>query len=912
MNRRKSHLLKILAITIILLFMEIVLSLNTIIAEEVEFEIDGKTYSYDSTENCVYFYNKDKDKRIRCPLKTINNKLVYYPEYDEGTATYAIYKKGKDGKYKDTRLTIEGLVTYMELDDSQIAAFSALTSEGLSQNDVEKATGTKINKSDTQEKGKKVEGEKVSKDYPKYSYDSSSKKLSVTYYNPINNEIVTKLYTYTKDTNSFNMDNPEGNGQIYYEDFINNDEHNSKHKVMTYISMDDLEKVTGISKDSVDSYMTSSDEADDTERNIVETLGDGILGVLLLGAKIGILVIGSAIALILSLFSGEGAHTLSVQDIIFNKVKITDINFFDIDGADGVIKTIRGNVAAWYVGVRNLASVVLVIILIYVGIRMAISTIAEEKAKYKKMLIDWFTSMCLLFVLHFIIILTIQLNNALVGAIGDATSTGDIGNQFFINAINNVYLTKGMANAICYLLLEAITFGFLIAYIKRMITIAFLIIIAPLVTITYSIDRMGDGSSQALNTWFKEFAYNILIQPFHCIAFLALCSTAVNLGEKANLGDATLAICLLAFLAKSAEDIVKRIFGFQAQSMASPVAAAALGYSLAQKTADFTKKLRSSANGKAPKIPQDNDENVSASTTTPSRASQNNIQAANNTQQNNNNRGTVPILGANGRVLTNVQTNRTPQRNQIVNTNGRPISSNSIASQQNQSQQIKQRKLTGQGIGGKAIRGFARGVLNANKYVLTMGTGLALGASQGDLEKTLAGTTLGYEIGQGLASHTAEHISGSHYKANTAKAFNNYKAKTGMSDEEISKRAMSLLKGDAEPENDNDKELKSAVIDMTNYYRAEGSDAEESYKKTKQVLKNITSGAQGEETRVSRFTGHIKEEHYKHQAMSYRKKSLDTENYTQEERDEFKRKSEEAKQFIKDKYAREDFVNRKG
>ena len=117
-----------------------------------------------------------------------------------------------------------------------------------------------------------------------------------------------------------------------------------------------------------------------------------------------------------------------------------------------------------------------------------------------------------MFVLHFIIILTIQLNNALVGAIGDATSTGDIGKQFAKQAIFTPYLTKGMGNAICYLLLEAITFGFLIAYIKRMITIAFLIIIAPLVTITYSIDRMGDGSSQALNTWFKEFAYNHYVQ----------------------------------------------------------------------------------------------------------------------------------------------------------------------------------------------------------------------------------------------------------------------------------------------------------------------------------------------------------------------------------------------------------------
>ena len=633
--------------------------------------------------------------------------------------------------------------------------------------------------------------------------------------------------------------------------------------------------------------ISNEDYSDSTEGDI----GDGILGILLLGAKLGILFIGRVISLILGFFTDNGA-SLSVQDIIFNKVKITDINFFDIDGADGTIKIIRGNVAAWYVGVRNLASVVLVIILIYVGIRMAISTIAEEKAKYKKMLIDWFTSMCLLFVLHFIIILTIQLNNTLVGAIGDASSTGDIAKQFLDNALNNVYLTKGMGNAICYLLLEAITFGFLIAYIKRMITIAFLIIIAPLVTITYSIDRMGDGSSQALNTWFKEFAYNILIQPFHCIAFLALCSTAVDLGKDADLGSATLAICLLAFLAKSAEDIVKRIFGFQAQSMASPVAAAALGYTLAQNTAKFTQKLRSSANGKAPKIPQDNNENGGASTTTPSRASQNNIQVANSNQQNANNN----IANANNTA-------------NAINTNNTNNTSQTTANMPNP--QIKQRKLTGQGIGGKAIRGFARGVLNANKYALTMGTGLALGASQGDLGKTLAGTSFGLEIGQGWASHTAGHISGSHYKTNTAKAFNNYKAKTGMSDEEISKRAMSLLKGDVEPENDNDKELKSAVIDMTNYYRAEGSDEEESYKKTNQVLKDITSGAQGEETGVYRLTGgRIKEKYYKQQAKSYRKKSLDTVNYTQAERDEFKRKSEEAKQFIKDKYAREDFVKR--
>ena len=628
--------------------------------------------------------------------------------------------------------------------------------------------------------------------------------------------------------------------------------------------------------DLLTKYGINIHDKDDSEGDI----GDGILGILLLGAKLGILGIGRIFSLVLGFFTDNGA-SLSVQDIIFNKVKITDINFFDIDGADGVIKTIRENVAAWYVGVRNLASVVLVIILIYVGMRMAISTIAEEKAKYKKMLIDWFTSMCLLFVLHFIIILTIQLNNTLVGAIGDASSTGDIAKQFLDNALNNVYLTKGMGNAICYLLLEALTFGFLIAYIKRMITIAFLIIIAPLVTITYSIDRMGDGSSQALNTWFKEFAYNILIQPFHCIAFLALCSTAVDLGENADLGRATLAICLLAFLAKSAEDIVKRIFGFQAQSMASPVAAAALGYSLAQNTANFAKGLRNKAGSKAPKLPQENGEAGSAVNTQQTRTSENNIQEANNTQQQQQN-----------------------------NNNGRTIPSNSSASQQSQRQQIKQRKLTGQGLGGKVLRGAARTILSANEYALTMGTGLALGASQGELGKTIAGISFGHEIGQGIASHTPNLVSGNHYRQNTARVFNNYKAKTGMSDEEISNRSMKLLKGNMEPENDDDRELKRALTDMTNYYRATGSNEEESYKATKQVLDDITSGKQGEESSAARFSGFIKKHYYRDQAKINRKKSLNTDKYTEEQREKYARKAEKANQFVIDRQARQNFAKR--
>ena len=44
---------------------------------------------------------------------------------------------------------------------------------------------------------------------------------------------------------------------------------------------------------------------------------------------------------------------------------------------------------------------------------------------------------------------------------------------------------------------------------KRSIKMAFLTLMAPLVTLTYAIDKMGDGKAQAFNSWLKELLENI-------------------------------------------------------------------------------------------------------------------------------------------------------------------------------------------------------------------------------------------------------------------------------------------------------------------------------------------------------------------------------------------------------------------
>ena len=91
--------------------------------------------------------------------------------------------------------------------------------------------------------------------------------------------------------------------------------------------------------------------------------------------------------------SSVSGKMITPFDIFFNRIAILDVNFFNLSDDGSVIANIRNSVAAWYYVMRLIAAAILLCVLIYVGIRMAISTIASDKAAYKKMLVDWICSL---------------------------------------------------------------------------------------------------------------------------------------------------------------------------------------------------------------------------------------------------------------------------------------------------------------------------------------------------------------------------------------------------------------------------------------------------------------------------------------------------------------------------------------
>lgn len=289
---------------------------------------------------------------------------------------------------------------------------------------------------------------------------------------------------------------------------------------------------------------------------------------------------------------------LTLDNILFNQLTLTDINIFSNSafligpGGNIVIDQLQSNngllgiresIATWYYAFRNLAVVVSLLMLIYTGIRMAITSIAEQKAKYKTTLTNWFVGFGLIFLLQYIIIIVIFINNKLIEILAKTNISPDNGN--YSNIMNELLkqswlidITNSSTSAIMYTLLVITTFFMLITFIKRLVTVSYLVLISPLITITYVLDKEGDNKSQILNTWLKEFCFNVFIQIAYAITYLIFTKTAIDMFMDKGVEFGSMFLAVLSVYAMFlAIKIIKQIFGFgKARSLVSELTMGAM------------------------------------------------------------------------------------------------------------------------------------------------------------------------------------------------------------------------------------------------------------------------------------------------------------------------------------------------
>ena len=240
---------------------------------------------------------------------------------------------------------------------------------------------------------------------------------------------------------------------------------------------------------------------------------------------------------------------------------------------------LQDTVATWYKALRAIALVGLLSVLVYVGIRIIISSTGQEKAKYKKMIIDWVAAICIVFILQYIMVFITTITQKITDVLS-VSITGEEGEDILMsnlrNQIGDAYDTADFstlfAQTVMYLALVIFTVMFTIQYLKRLLYMAFFTMIAPLIALTYPLDKIKDGQAQAFGMWIREYTFNALLQPMHLLLYYMFVQSATSLVNSNPL----YAITAIGFLLP-AEKFFRKMFGFDKAASANPLGAAAGG-----------------------------------------------------------------------------------------------------------------------------------------------------------------------------------------------------------------------------------------------------------------------------------------------------------------------------------------------
>lgn len=313
------------------------------------------------------------------------------------------------------------------------------------------------------------------------------------------------------------------------------------------------------------------------------------------------------------------------EKIFSNKIPLFDVNIIhpntykneDGESVESSANILQETISKWYVALRNIALVAFLSVLVYIGIRILLTSTGKDKSKYKQMLSDWLIGLCLLFVIHYImsfaLLATEKITNFFGAGITDIEISSDASSaslaenpggdnkafkmddtdkqivelyneggrgplrwktdimgyvRFMAQKnIESISTATQMGYVIMYLVLVIYTVMFCFQYLKRLFNITFLTLMAPFVALSYPLDKMSNGSAQAFNKWFKEYLFNLLLQPMHLILYTVLAGSAIDL----VVGHPIYAIVVLGFLLE-AEKIVRKMFKFDDASTTGDMA----------------------------------------------------------------------------------------------------------------------------------------------------------------------------------------------------------------------------------------------------------------------------------------------------------------------------------------------------
>lgn len=321
---------------------------------------------------------------------------------------------------------------------------------------------------------------------------------------------------------------------------------------------------------------------------------------------------------------------ISIDGILFNDYSKTRLAIFNSGGGDSFLESSgmvgsNGILERYFILFRNIAIACYLVMFLYMGVRILLASTGAKKDKYKTLMMDWLKGVLILALFPYVMKYTIVINDGIVdyiksvktelpGQIQLPSLTEGVSDSMaealdlvdsdiaiesgnLMGAMRSYAMKTGrLAYAMLYLFLIKELLGFVFIYFKRIVVVIFLITIFPLVTISYAVDKIGDGKSQAFNNWFSEYVLNIFMQAFQAVNYLIVMSVIFALTGAGGTVNVILVLIGLQYISKGDEllrGLFSKMSGGGANSLPSKLSDAVKTMAVAGIAGDLVKKAGS-------------------------------------------------------------------------------------------------------------------------------------------------------------------------------------------------------------------------------------------------------------------------------------------------------------------------------
>lgn len=348
-----------------------------------------------------------------------------------------------------------------------------------------------------------------------------------------------------------------------------------------------------------------------------ETIGDalatglkeGVVNASFAGLATLLSLLAQVLFLLLDLVFGVGLSGTAAypfpDKVIFNQIAILDPNF-TAPNSESITYAIKDIINSTFLSLQSIAISVFAIAAMIMGIKLALTTIASEKAKYKQAISKWLIGVIILFMLKYIIAGIFYLNEEIVKAV----SAGAAQIKFEVNVFETIpifgqslgtlitealdaldvkssvdhygYLGlvlksifEGQGGDIFSSIIAFIIMGqsiaILLSYFKRLFYSLLLSIVSPLIVAVDTVNKSLGIQSKILSTWMKEFSITVFIQSIHALFLTIILKIlskvyALTLAEMTDSMKGIIAIILTTALVKF-EKVFKSLFGIRTGMM---------------------------------------------------------------------------------------------------------------------------------------------------------------------------------------------------------------------------------------------------------------------------------------------------------------------------------------------------------